>query len=402
MMFLKLAFIASFYTVLTYAAAPLPPTNDPFYTPPCGFEDAKPGSVLRNRPVPNPLSPKLEVAAAYQILYRTTDTFGNAIATVTTVLVPHNATNTQLLSYQIAEDAAYLNCAPSYVFQQGSETGGPGGTVITETELDILKTALENKWYITVPDFEGPKAAFLANNLAGHAVLDGIRATLALSNTTGLGEGPTISIWGYSSGGFATGFAAELQPTYAPELQIAAAVVGGPVGNILNVLYIVNKSVFAGLIPAGILGLGNEYPEAAALIDEQLLPEKREKAESVRSLCLGAVITDFLLEDVFTYVKDRNIFNSTLVSEITAANDLGQHTPRIPMLVYKAIDDEVSPVADSDKLIQSYCDSGATVDYRRVPSSSHIDLLTTGAPMAMDWLKDRFDGVTIPQGCVKS
>ncbi|EGX95290.1 secretory lipase, putative [Cordyceps militaris CM01] len=329
------------------------------------------------------------------------DTFGNAIATVTTVLVPHNATNTNLLSYQVAEDAANPNCCPSYVFQQGSETGGPGGDILALTEVEIIKSAVEMNWYITIPDYLGPKAAFLANTLAGHAVLDGIRATLASSSFTGLAQDPLITMWGYSSGSFGSGFAAELQPTYAPELKIIGAVLGGPVASILSVLSAVHKSVYAGLIAVGILGLGNEYPEAASLIEDQVLPEKKAKVDGVRSLCIGAVFAEFLFEDVFTYCKDPSIFNSTFVAELMAANDLGQHTPRIPMLVYKAIDDEVSAVADSDKLVQSYCDSGASLEYRRIASSSHLDLYTSGAPMAIAWIKDRFNGVAVPQGCVQ-
>lgn len=61
----------------------------------------------------------LNLNASHQVLYRTTDTFGNATATVTTLLVPYNADTTKLLSYQVAEDAACVNCAPSYALQAG-------------------------------------------------------------------------------------------------------------------------------------------------------------------------------------------------------------------------------------------------------------------------------------------
>lgn len=386
--------------IATFLTGPQFPGDDPFYTPPKGFETATPGTILRNRPVPKPLS-TFKISAAHQVLYRTTDSFGKAIATVTTVLVPPNAKTNKLLSYQVAEDAANPNCCPSYVFQEGSDSGGLFGTIVTQGEMGVIEKALEGGLYVTVPDFLGPKSAFLANNLAGYAVLDGIRATLASSNFTRLGKDPAITLWGYSGGSLASGFAAELQPSYAPELKIAGAALGGTVPDILSVLYTINKSIYAGLIATGVVGLANEYPEIASLIDAQLKPEKKSKVENVRKLCLGAAVLDFLFQDIFSYVKDPSIFNSTAVLKVAAENNMGHTAPRIPLLVYKGAKDEISPVADTDKLIQKYCESGSSVEYRRIASEGHVGLLGSGAPAALKWLNDRLNGVPVPQGCVR-
>jgi hypothetical protein len=381
------------------------PADDPFYTPPPGYQTEHPGTILRNRSVPYPLAGfgvvPVNVSAAYQILYRSTDTFGNAIAIVSTILVPQNASNTKLLSYQVAEDAADPSCCPSYVFQQGSQTGGVFGTIVTELELSLIQSALNNGWYVTVPDFLGLKSAFLANTLAGYAVLDGIRATLASSDITLLGSDPTLTMWGYSGGSMATEFAAELQPTYAPEFKIAGAALGGTIPNILTVLYTINKGAFAGLIATGVVGLGNEYPEIASLIASELLPNKTGAIQQRRTWCLGAAVMDFAFQDIFSYVKDPSIFNSTTVTKILDANNPGHHTPQIPLMVYKSATDEISPVADTDKLVQSYCNDGASVDYRR-EGLDHLSLMFTGAPDALNWLKDRLNGVPAQQGCTNT
>lgn len=68
---------------------PLLPSDDPFYFPPAGYQHAVPGTVLRSRDVelafmgliPQPVT-------ATQLLYRTTNMYGNPEATVTTVIVP--------------------------------------------------------------------------------------------------------------------------------------------------------------------------------------------------------------------------------------------------------------------------------------------------------------------------
>ncbi len=66
---------------------PSPPTKDPFYSAPAGFETAKPGAVLKMRKsalaelVPN-------CSGAYNILYRTTDSNYNPTWAVTTLFIP--------------------------------------------------------------------------------------------------------------------------------------------------------------------------------------------------------------------------------------------------------------------------------------------------------------------------
>jgi hypothetical protein len=48
-------------------------------------------------------------------------------------------------------------------------------------------------WTITIQDYEGPNAAFIAGRLEGRGVLDGIRATLQFPKL-GLNS-PKIAIW---------------------------------------------------------------------------------------------------------------------------------------------------------------------------------------------------------------
>lgn len=48
-------------------------------------------------------------------------------------------------------------------------------------------------WTVTIQDYEGPNAAFIAGRLEGRGVLDGIRATLKFPQL-GLNS-PKIAIW---------------------------------------------------------------------------------------------------------------------------------------------------------------------------------------------------------------
>lgn len=112
---------------LTSRAVPILPTEDPFYAQPPNISAYKPGDIIASRNVSTDLNGILEVSvtdismqAAYQHLYRTTDSLQNPIAAVTTILVPHNANPEKLLSYQAAYNSANINCGPSYSFQAGA------------------------------------------------------------------------------------------------------------------------------------------------------------------------------------------------------------------------------------------------------------------------------------------
>lgn len=69
-----LALVSSVITAATLTSSPVPPSQDPFYTAPPGFEDSNPGDILRVRVAPGNLSSLVaNTSQAYNILFRTTD-----------------------------------------------------------------------------------------------------------------------------------------------------------------------------------------------------------------------------------------------------------------------------------------------------------------------------------------
>lgn len=129
-----------------------PSHQDPFYQPSATFwQKTAPGTILKSRKVtigpltgtPTPLQ------AAYQLLYRTTDASANPSTAVTTILIPHNANFSRLLSYQAAYDSADNNCSPSYGLQYGGSTHAASTTVELSQVFIILLT---QGWCMSVPD----------------------------------------------------------------------------------------------------------------------------------------------------------------------------------------------------------------------------------------------------------
>ncbi|XP_044716044.1 secretory lipase domain-containing protein [Hirsutella rhossiliensis] len=246
-----------------------------------------------------------------------------------------------------------------------------------------MTAAIHKGWIVISPDFLGPESAFLANKLAGHATLDGIRAALKSADFTGVSKSPT--------------------PEYAPELKIAGAAVGGLVPSIATTLATVNGAANAGLVAGGILGLTKVYSELRQIVDKHILPKYRKPFYKALKQCSLANGKELFGQDVMAMFDDRNlILTNPKITGILHENDIGKHTPRIPLFAYKAVADEVSPINETDKLINKYCTEGASIVYERYEASTHIDALLTAAPKVLAWLDDIMNHKNHQKGCKTS
>ena len=226
-------------STLGAASTPKPPSQDPWYKAPAGFEAAIPGAVLRIRKAPGNLtSLATSCAAAYNILYRTTNSLYKPTWAVTTVFVPQTK-SPALLSYQHFYDSVYLDASPSYAMYSG-------------VYFDV-QVALTKGYFVNVPDYEGPLASFSAGVISGLATLDSVRAVLNAASQIGLDKKARYAMWGYSGGALASEWAAELQGKYAPELKFAGAALGGLTPNSTSVLFAINQQWAAGLSPVSVL-----------------------------------------------------------------------------------------------------------------------------------------------------
>lgn len=69
----------------------------------------------------------------------------------------------------------------------------------------------------------------------------------------------------------------------------------------------------------------------------------------------------------------------------------------MPIYIYKGVFDEVSVIADSDTLVDTYCQGGAIVQYDRMFGAGHLLGELTGYPAALAWLSGILDGRRAPR-----
>ncbi|MEU7144874.1 lipase family protein [Nocardia sp. NPDC046473] len=381
---------------------PLPPEFDDFYNPsPAAVAAAEPGQILRARRanLANFSILPLNVDA-WQLLYRTNDAHGNAISGVTTVLKPRGpapAGGRKLLSYQVAENSLAHYCAPSYAWQAGSLP--PNLTLVTQLELLLAMTGVQQGWTVSVPDHEGPNSAYAAGPLAGHTTLDGIRAVENFEPAELSGKDTPVGMWGYSGGAIATSWAAELQPSYAPELRIKGVASGGIPSDTRELAKVNNGTLFAGLVFAAIIGVSREYPDLAQALASHVNPLGQAIIAIKKPLCTN--LTSVVVPGMnYLGLFDHDPFQDPVLNKVFDDTSLGKAVPTAPMFLYESVNDQITAPWRVDSLVDTYCrDPHASVNYHRDLVSEHLSLTVTGAASALLWLRDRLDGIPAPGGC---
>ncbi|KAL6449635.1 LIP1 Lipase 1 [Candida maltosa Xu316] len=399
--------IFSLFTILhTILASPItlePPSEDPFYSPPQGYENSKNGEILKWRKTPNQLTSlvfPVEIKNSWQLLVKSEDQFGNDTAIVTTIIEPYNADPSKLISYQTFEDSASVDCATSYGLQYGSRA-----------DMTFIVSALKNGYYVNVPDHNGPKSTWTVGKQSGHATLDAIQAALKSGNETGIDEKANVALWGYSGGSLASAWAASLQEEYAPALdgQLIGAALGGFFTNLTALLEITDGALLAGLIPNLLNGLGNGYPEFREKLDERIGANASAVLHDDLDYCAAAAIASFYYDEFFTgpnrlFADGFGVLDDPYVSEVLHNNSIvtwgKESLPKIPIFVYQGTLDSVCPIKDVRVVYQNWCDWGIeSFEFAEDLTNGHISEAVVGAPAALTWLEARFNGEEPVKGC---
>jgi len=290
------------------------PDPDPFFATPANLADKQPGDVLAVRAMP-PLVifPETNVT---EVRFRSTSSEGRPIAATTTVLAPKaHLVDGPLLSYQHIINGLGSECSVSNVLY----TGDPNLIVREAPGWNVL---LARGWTVALPDHLGPNFAYGAAKLGGMITLDGIRAVKQVAELQV--QKSRVSMVGYSGGGMATAWAAALQPTYAPDVEIAGAAMGGVPMNLVKMLEALglgSHPVFGLALAAG-LGLEREYPDRFPL-SEQL---------NDRGLAARAEIANSCTNDILAVGAGRGALDfaktTSMIGDATARAVGGGEQPR--------------------------------------------------------------------------
>ncbi|WP_433578502.1 lipase family protein [Nocardia brasiliensis] len=384
---------------------PAIPEFDPFYRPPAeDIVSRQPGEIIAARAVTVANFSLLPVNVdAWQVSYRSNNSYDQPIAAVATVLKPRGTVapgTRNLLSYQVAENATGQYCASSYQLQQWSIPGMITGQSVTGPAFLEAQVALQQGWAVAIPDHEGPDAAFGHGPLGGRITLDGIRAAenfapLGLDTTTKVG------LMGYSAGSIPTMHAAEMAPNYAPELNIVGVASGGTDADLGALVNLGNNNATAGVVLAGIIGLAHEEPEFRTFLRTKGTPLAQTLLDAKDRLCVNYQAATFPFLNIKGLIDvPGDPLQAPEAAYVLDRTRMGKVTPTMPVYLYQANMDWVAPVGPVNTLVDTYCrDPRAQITYTRDHFSEHLTLEAAAVPSVMLWLRDRFAGVPAEPGC---
>ncbi|WP_229686847.1 lipase family protein [Longimycelium tulufanense] len=371
------------------------PADDPFYRPPTPLPPGEPGDVIRSRQIavrvePTGIAPV--PVAAWQVLYRSTSATGKPIAVTGTVLVPRVpwlAGTRPLVSYAVGTHGLGDQCAPSYKMRAG-----------TENEVALIAQPLMRGWAVVLTDYPALGTPdvhhYAVGRAAGQAMLDAARAAQRLPGP-GLSPSGPVGFWGYSQGGQAAAFAGELQPSYAPELKTVGAVAGGVPRDLIKLARYVDGGPFFGLALGAIAGYRSAYPDLP--YDELVNDKGRKLVAQAGEDCVATMAVRGAFHRLVDLTTVPDVLENPAWRARLTENRPGQRKPTAPVLLYHGDLDELIPYHIARPLLDDYCRLGATVEWKTMPVSEHISGDVVGAPVAVNWLANRFLGTPAGSSC---
>lgn len=394
----------------TAAAAPPPapvdgtiprPHHDPFYT----YRGATPlprqarGAVLDTRSVTTRVAATIPINAT-QVLYRTQDELGRPSVTVTTVVAPLGPIN-GVVSYLSFYDALGDSCSPSYTFR-GGDAGTQANNQQAQIETTLVAALVAQGYAVTIPDFEGKDLHWVAGHESGWSTLDAVRAT---ESFLGVPASTKVGLFGYSGGSIAGEWAAELAPTYAPELTIVGTAIGGiPVDLAHNLAYVNGSQTWSGVIPAALVALGRAY---GVDLTRYQSAYGRKITATVADQCIGSFNGAYPGLKVEQLMKPayRDFLHIPAVTRIVNRLIMGSAPghPTMPMFMLEGnadgTGDNVMIVKDVQALAHQYCSQGVPIQMQVVDRADHTNAGLAFFALGQAWLLQRMLGVPMINGC---
>lgn len=411
------AAVAMFIAPSMSSAAATTAVPDPFYqytgsTPLSGIA---PGTVLKTRNISLYVVGIKTSVKAVQVVYRSTDALQRPSANVTTVVLPKCATTCpnkdKVISYQSFYDSLNPEDSPSRAFAGGKRLPD----LVPGLEALLLSPYLQKGFTIVISDIEGQKANFAAGPEYGYNTLDSIRAALNLP-VAGLTRQAKVAMLGYSGGAIATEWAAELAPTYAPDLT--ENLIGATFGGVLvspehNLGYIEGAPLWGGVLEMAFIGITRSYELD---ITKYLSDKGLEIYNKMKNQSIMNVLGQYPKVTWQNIIKPEYWDRTTVPEYVSSVNKVIMGTggtPAMPLQIGQGTGGtwegtKASPVygkgdgvmlaGDVRALARQYCAEGVKVQYKEY-GSSHFLTAVNWLPGAMTWINDRFAGKPAPENC---
>jgi pimeloyl-ACP methyl ester carboxylesterase len=355
--------------------------SDGFYEPPADLAAFAPGELIRFEPMHAYLMPGVRLRArAWRMLHRSTGAVGESTAVSGMLLVPEHVRSNgplPLVGFGAGTHGIGDDAAPSRLISTGRDW-----------EAGLVALVLARGIGVAVTDYQGLGTpgdhAYMVGRALGANVIDSMRAARELLPDE-LPQGGPAAIMGYSEGGVAAAWAAQLQPTYAPELTLAGVAAGAAAADIELAGPSLDGSFFSFFLAYGAIGYAAAYPELD--LDPYLVPEAHALVEALRHTnVLQAAMRGprFARADE---LSSPNVLELPEWRARLAENRLGAIAPVAPVLLHHARHDQIVGFQQSEQLLEDWLALGVDASLHVTRGGfDHVSGAVAGAPVALEWL----------------
>lgn len=375
------------------------PVGDPIFDRwPAGLAGFAPGAVLEVRDITASAAPLVVVPIRQAVLfkYRTTDAHGRPSFATATLVIPATASPVPgarpVLVNNLPIDALGRKCTPGYTLTHGLSVD----SAVTDFLPPTTHLAALRGYAVLIPDHEGPLMAYAEPYVAGHAVLDAVRAVRGWRP----GEFGTsrFAMTGYSGGAIATHGAAKLIESYAPELApaLAGAALGGVPADFEILARSMNANLASGVFMGAVFGIARERPELLAQMNHlaQWVSTSPMKDQCISVFALPGIL--HLPIDIAANITDP--LRSPLARDIYEVTRMTGLASATPLYIYNGEQEFWIPAEGARNLYLEQCALGVTAVYRSV-FGEHLIAAGLGYPEAMVWLDERLRGIPAQSEC---
>ncbi len=339
-----------------------------------------------------PVASQVAGSNAWRIRYWTTDENNQPFQATGMVVAPAtpSARARPVLAWTHGTWGIQQACSPSASPNFWVQTPGLG--------------ALQQGMTVIAPDYIGLGGGggmhpFLVGVATGHAVLDAVRAAQSVN---GASAGRRFAVWGESQGGHAALWTAQVQPTYAPELQLVGAAAAAPPTSLpANLRQAPNagaRTFFTALIAAS-------WSQHYGILLTFVRPLSRGIINNLANKCISVDSKPNVMTLLGIATLQRNLRDVDLASTPPWAGYAVGNSPQtggfgVPLLIAQNSGDQLVAPQVTRTYAQALCRNRQRLAWITLNGSGgHVTSGKDSAAQTLSWVADRFAGRPAPSDC---
>lgn len=172
-----------------------------------------------------------------------------------------------------------------------------------------------------------------------------------------------------------TAAAAELQPSYAPDVTLAGTYSGAPPADLTDVTEAIDGSDPAGALGWAVNGFLQSDPALKPIAERHLNAAGEAALAGLATMCVGDAILSYNSAHSTAWTTDGSTLSDVIEAEPALRDFLdrqriGTGKPAGPVRVATGTNDDLVPHAQARRLAVDWCRNGAQVTYVRYPYRS--------------------------------